>query len=92
MSKEIDCMVFIILSYVTEEYHIWDKVFKSGLSRFCGRQPLKNLKGFLKGCLPQNLLSPLLNALSHIWFLVLNCLFRRSRFLKRIKTSYDTSK
>ena len=25
-------------------YHIWDKVFESGLSEFCGRQPLKNLK------------------------------------------------
>ena len=25
---------------------IWDKVFKSGLSKFCGRQPLKNLKGY----------------------------------------------
>ena len=26
--------------------HKWDKVFKSGLSKFCGRQPLKNLKGY----------------------------------------------
>ena len=25
---------------------ILDKVFKSGLSKFCGRQPLKNLKGY----------------------------------------------
>ena len=24
--------------------HIWDKVFKRGLGRFCGRQSLKNLK------------------------------------------------
>ena len=24
---------------------IWDKVLKSGLSKFCGRQPLKNLMG-----------------------------------------------
>ena len=23
---------------------IWNKVFKSGLSKFCGRQPLKNFK------------------------------------------------
>ena len=51
----------------------WDKVFKSGLSKFCGRQPLKNFKGcrpysfkFFKGCLPQNLLSPLLNTLSQM--------------------------
>ena len=33
---------------------IWDKVFKSGLSKCCGRPPLKNL------------LSPLLNFFSHI--------------------------
>ena len=26
--------------------NIWDKVFKSGLSKFCGRQPFKNLKGY----------------------------------------------
>ena len=56
---------------------LWDKVFNSGLNKFCGRQPLKKLKGyrilkqtisfkFFKGCLPQNLLSPLLNTLSHL--------------------------
>ena len=31
---------------------MWDKVFKSGLSKLCGRQPLKNLKG--NGLLKQN--------------------------------------
>ena len=56
---------------------IWDKVFKSGLSKFCGRQHLKKFKGygllkqtisleFFKGCLPLNLLSPLLRTLPHI--------------------------
>ena len=25
---------------------IWDKVFKNRLNKFCGRQPLKNLKGY----------------------------------------------
>ena len=24
----------------------WDKVFKNGPSKICGRQPLKNLKGY----------------------------------------------
>ena len=24
---------------------MWDKVFKSGLSKFCGRQPIKNFEG-----------------------------------------------
>ena len=30
--------------------HVWDKVFKSRLSKFCGRQPLKKLNrcGLLK--------------------------------------------
>ena len=41
-------------------FTIWDKVFKRGLSKF------------FKGCLPQNLLSPLLNTLSHMF---LHCLF-----------------
>ena len=36
---------------------IWDKVFKRGLSEF------------IKGCLPQNLVIPLLNTLSHIFFM-----------------------
>ena len=26
--------------------HIWDKLFKNGPSKICGRQPLKNLKGY----------------------------------------------
>ena len=38
----------------TFQRFIWNKVFKSGLSKFCRRQPLKNL------------LSPLLNTLSHL--------------------------
>ena len=25
---------------------IWDKVFKIGPSKICGKQPLKNLKGY----------------------------------------------
>ena len=46
-----------------------DKVFKNGPSKICGRQPLKKLKGFFKGCLPQILLGPFLNTLSQLrWF------------------------
>ena len=44
---------------------IWDKVFKRGPSKICGRQPLKNLKGY--GLPKQILLGPLLNTLPHIW-------------------------
>ena len=40
----------------------WDKVFKSGPSKVCGIQPLKNFKGY--GLLKQILLGPLLNTLS----------------------------
>ena len=32
------------ISWVTANK--WDKVFKSGLNKICGRQPLKNLKGY----------------------------------------------
>ena len=57
--------------------YIWDKVFQSGPSKICGRQPLKNLKGYgllkwtislqiFKGCLSPILLGPLLNTLSHM--------------------------
>ena len=28
---------------------IWDKVFKNGPSKICGRQPLKNLKEYGQG-------------------------------------------
>ena len=51
---------------------IWDKAFKNGSSKICGRQPLKNLKGmaslskFFKGCLPQILFGPLLNTLTRM--------------------------
>ena len=51
---------------------ICDKIFKSGSSKICGRQSLKNLKErlysfkFFKGCPPQMLLGPFLNALSHL--------------------------
>ena len=40
------------ISQSTNILDIWDKVFKSGLSKFCGRQPLKDSKGY--GLLKQN--------------------------------------
>ena len=42
-----------------------DKVFRNGLRKTFGRQPLKNLKSF-KSCLPQILLGPFLNTLPHV--------------------------
>ena len=41
----------------------WDKVFKNGTSKICGRKPLENL-----GCLPHVLLGPFLNTVSNYWF------------------------
>ena len=32
-----------VLSFILN--NIWDKLFKNGPSKICGRQPLKNLKG-----------------------------------------------
>ena len=66
--------------------HIWDQEFKNRQSKICGRQSLKNLKGyglpkayflnfsfkFFKGCLPQILSGPFLNTLSHIFLGILS--------------------
>ena len=55
------------LSEFIESYYISDKVFKNGPRKICGRQPLKNLKGY--GMLEQFLqilLDPVLNTLSYI--------------------------
>ena len=49
-------------------HHIWGKVFKSGPSKICLGRPY-SFK-FFKGCLPQILLGPLLNTLSHIIFII----------------------
>ena len=62
----------LVFLKVDSHFYIWDRVFKSGLSKFCGRQPSKKLKGcelfkpkFFTGSLPQNLLSPFLTNFSH---------------------------
>ena len=60
--------------------NIWDKVFKNGPSKICGRQPLKKFEGVLPalGCLPQFLIGPFLNILSHM----------KVKSLKVIQNSY----
>ena len=56
----------------------WDKVFKNGPNKICGRQPLKIRRNivclnrsylfkFIKGCLPQISFGPFLNTLSKIY-------------------------
>ena len=50
------------------------QIYKSAPSKICGKQPIKNLSGMVclyhfkifKGCLPQILLGPFLNNLTHI--------------------------
>ena len=51
-------------SVTTTGMNKWDKVVKSGLSKFCGRQPFKISKDMVcLSSLSKNLLSPLLNIL-----------------------------
>ena len=54
-------MITLKLNGLIFEGNIWDKVFKNGPSKVCGRQPLKNLNEFFKGCVPQVLLGSFLN-------------------------------
>ena len=70
---------FLKVSY---QKMIWEKVFKSGLSKFSGRQPLNNLNGY-------NLLKRTSTFhklyLVHSWILCpiwswLNCVMRRAVF------------
>ena len=35
-----------ICTYIIGVVSLWDKVFKNGSSKICGRQPLKNLRGY----------------------------------------------
>ena len=63
------------LGFCNSKCIIWVKVFKNWPSKICDRQPLKILKlwsrpyhfKFFKGCLPQMLLGPFLNTLTHTW-------------------------
>ena len=54
----------------------------------CGRQPLKNLKGyglpkqFFKGCLPQVLLVPFLNTLSRLGVVIVPMNWNPNRFFQ----------
>ena len=48
------------------EASAWDKVFKNGPSKICGRLSLENLKGYEAGCIPSNFLK----AVFHKFYLV----------------------
>ena len=39
-------ILFILFESALLLFIRWDKLFKNGPSKICGRQPLKNLKGF----------------------------------------------
>ena len=66
----------IIYDNITNMTLIWNKVFKNGTSKICGRQPLTIWSDMVclsfqifKGCLPQILLVPFLNTLWNIFLL-----------------------
>ena len=60
------------------KHNKWDKAFKNGPNKICGRQPLKNLKWYgqakslqiFKGCLPQDLINPSLNKMAQTSYLL----------------------
>ena len=75
----------------------WDKVFKSGTSKICGRQSLKILKDmvclnrpypfkFFRGCFLQILLVPLLNTWTQVilQLLLIFLVFRYCRNIRNI--------
>ena len=64
----------------------WEKVFKNGPSKICGRQPLKHLSlpfKFFKGSLSQILLGPFLNTLSQMVLLPCNIIDKTVKKKKR---------
>ena len=69
MKSGMDVIIYSSYSVVNS---IWISVFKNGPSKMCGTQLLKNLKWYglrnqtRPGCLPQILLGPFLNTLTHI--------------------------
>ena len=62
------------------EASAWDKVFKNGPSKICGRLSLENLKGYEAGCIPSNFLKAVFHKfyLVHYWILGLICWFTYS--------------
>ena len=74
--------------------NIKGKVFKSGLSKFCGRQALKNFKGY--GLLSRPYILKLLKTVFHkvywvhSWILCLisSCFLNNWSFLSRVLLSY----
>ena len=55
--SKIDLLTLLMVKISnTRTYNKWDKVFKSGWSKFCGRHSLKNLKGY--GLLKQRSVQP----------------------------------
>ena len=81
-----------------EIFRTFETVFENGLSKICGRQPLKKLKGDLhpfknfKGCFPQVLLGLFLNTLPLFYFralleIIFVYFWKRLAFHKKAKLS-----
>ena len=85
LSSFVWLVLLLVLLYrcqcisVSIHTNMWVKEFKNWPGKICGRQPLKYLTCiclgrpyhfiFFKGCLPQILLGPSLNTLSHVLFI-----------------------
>ena len=54
ISLVLNRVILAFKQLLSTTHEIWDKVFKSGPSKNCERQPLKNLKGY--GLLKQTIL------------------------------------
>ena len=45
-NKKIVFQKIVLMVSTQAKHHKWEKVFKNGPSKICGRQPLKNLKEY----------------------------------------------
>ena len=63
-------LVAVYVKWFSSERYTWVRVFKNGPNKICGRQPYNKFEvhfKFFKGCLPQFLLGPFLNTLTHLY-------------------------
>ena len=83
--------------------HLRHSIQKSGLSKFCGRQPSKNLNGygllqplsnfkFLKGCLPEKKIFSTVEYFVPIIQLTSGCNFEARKILKPLIKRTTTAK
>ena len=67
-----------MISGSVQQIIMWDKVFKNGSSKICGRQPLKILHG------------PLLNTLSHVFEFHPSILLIKNKMCNEINFKFES--